>query len=161
MKLVELVLRLIYGIIWPFIGLRVSVLECSMFPTLLPGEFLLFDRLCYRSDSPNRGDIVLVRNTWGTQERYVKRIVGVPGDTVAIKKGMLKINQSIYTWSSINVSHTLEEGPWTLGGNYYFLLGDALEQSADSRALGPVHLDSILGKARMVYWPLSKTRKID
>lgn len=161
MKLAELALRVIYGIIWPFIGMRVSIREYSMFPTIVPGEFILFDCLCYRASSPDRGDIVLVRDTWGTQESYVKRIVGIPGDMLAIKKGTLTINQSTYTWSSQNISHTLEEGPWTLGRNYYFLLGDALEWSADSRVFGPVHLDSILGKARLVYWPLSSTRKID
>lgn len=162
MKLTKLALRVIYGIVWPFIGMRVSILEYSMFPTLLPGEFLLFDRLCYRANWPNRGDIVLAQNTWGTHKSYVKRIVGLPGDRVFIKKGMLMINQSIYTWSSNDISRTLalEEEPWTLGKNYYFLLGDALEWSVDSRVLGPVHLDSILGRARMVYWPLSKTRKI-
>jgi len=85
----------------------------------------------------------------------------MPGDDVAIRDGILTINESIYKWSSKNISYTLEMGHWILGENYYFLLGDALEWSLDSRSNGPVHFDSILGRARMVYWPLSKTRTLD
>ena len=142
-------------------AIRASVLEYSMFPTLLPNEFLLFDRLCYKTVRPKRRDIVLVGNTWDKQKKYVKRIVGIPGDQIAIRDGILTINESTYTWSSENISHTLEVGHWTLGKNYYFLLGDALEWSLDSRSEGPVHFDSILGRARMVYWPLSKTRTLN
>ena len=161
MKLTRTILHAIHGIIWPFTAIRTSIEGYSMLPTLHPGELLLFDRLCYTTVFLKRSDIIMIRNAWNTQRDYIKRIVGIPGDTVILKGNVLTINETIYTWPLSHSSDTLQESFWTLGENDYFLLGDNLEYSTDSRSNGPINLDSILGRARMVYWPLSRTRTLD
>ena len=160
MKLIGIILHSIHKIMWPLIAIRTSYEGYSMFPTLYPGELLLFDRLFYKTIFMKRFDIVIIRNAWNTQGDYIKRIVGIPGDRIMLKDNVLTINETVYTWPAGHISHTLQEGCWTLGEKDYFLLGDNLEYSTDSRSNGPINLDSILGRARMVYWPLSRTRLI-
>ena len=161
MKLIRPILHAIHGIIWPFIAIRTSIEGYSMLPTLHPGELLLFDRLCYTTVFPKRSDIIIIRNAWNTQRDYIKRIVGIPGDRIMLKGNVLTVNETTYTWPPSHISNTLQEGFWTLAENDYFLLGDNLAYSTDSRSNGPINLNSILGKARMVYWPLSRTRTLN
>ena len=116
---------------------RAVVRGPSMQPALAPGEYVLFDRLAYRRATPRRGEVVLATDPREPRRRIVKRVAGGPGDTV-----------------------TAGGRAWTLGENEWLLLGDAPEQSTDSRDFGPVGRESILSRAWFVYWPPGKVRKI-
>jgi len=116
---------------------RVVVRGRSMEPALLPGERVLFDRLAYREAPPRRGDVVLAQHPERPGLRIVKRVVGVPGDTVELDGG----------------SRRLGDGEW-------LLLGDAPEASTDGRDFGPVGREAILARGWLVYWPPGRVRKL-
>ena len=116
---------------------RAVVRGPSMQPTLAPEERVLFDRLAYRRGPPRRGDVVLASHPQRPGTRIIKRVAGAPGETVTAGGR---------TW-------TLSEGEW-------LLLGDAPEQSTDSRDFGPVGRESIQARAWFVYWPPGKVRRV-
>ena len=130
---------------------RVAIRGWSMYPTLAPGERVLFSRWAYRSDSPQAGDIVLAASPSRRNELIVKRVAALPGDYVAIDEtGRLVKNQArseIFRGSAA----------WILGEDEYFLIGDSPELSTDSRQFGPVNGRNILAKAWLVYWPPSRS----
>jgi len=116
---------------------RAVVRGPSMQPTLAPGEYVLFDWLAYRRATPRRGEVVLATDPREPRRRIIKRIGGAPGDSV-----------------------TAGGRAWTLGEGEWLLLGDAPEQSTDSRDFGPVGRESIQARAWFVYWPPGKARRV-
>lgn len=128
----------------------------SMEPTLLKGDRVLVNRLAYRFGEPQRGDIVVFRPPLG-REDYIKRIVAVGGDTVAVRGGKLFINgeaQEEPYLKEQKIQGQFDEVVVPEGS--YFMMGDNRNNSGDSRVFGPVEKGSILGKAFLVYWPLSR-----
>lgn len=128
----------------------------SMEPTLLKGDRVLVNRLAYRFGEPQRGDIVVFRPPLG-KEDYIKRIVAMGGDTVEVRSGRLFVNgvtlEEPYLKEQQMLGHydeiVVPEGS-------YFMMGDNRNNSGDSRVFGPVDEKAILGKAFLVYWPLSR-----
>ncbi len=143
-------------------AIRVVVDGWSMYPTLSPGEYALFDRLAYRREAPGRGDVVLARGVLGDGRSIIKRVAGVPGDEVLLEWGAITINgvppEGAASSEDLN-SH--QSGEWCLGADEYFLLGDAPEFSTDSRAFGPVPRSAIVARAWLVYRPVSRWRRLD
>ena len=143
-------------------AIRVVVDGWSMYPTLAPGEYVLFDRLPYRREAPGRGDVALARGILGNGRSIIKRVAGVPGDEVLLEWGAITINgvppEGAPASEALN-SH--ESGEWRLGADEYFLLGDAPEYSTDSRAFGPVPRSAIVARAWLVYRPVSRWRRLD
>ena len=137
-------------------AIRVVVDGWSMYPTLSPGEYVLFDRLAYRRTPPRRGDVVLARGVLGAPGAIIKRVVGTPGDVVLLDGGALTVNGVLVE----SVDHG-DSREWRLGEDDYFLLGDAPEFSTDSRAFGPVPGRAIAARAWLVYRPVSKWRRVD
>lgn len=126
---------------------RVAIRGWSMYPTLAPGERVLFNRWAYCSNPPQAGDIVLATSPSRQNELIVKRVAALPGDWVAIDEtGHLVKNQSRSEVSRGAAARIL-------GEDEYFLLGDSPELSTDSRQFGPVNGRNILAKAWLVYWP--------
>jgi len=116
---------------------RAVVRGSSMQPALAPGEYVLFDRLAYRREPPRRGDVVLATDPREPARLIIKRIAGVPGESV-----------------------TAGGRAWTLADGEWLLLGDAPEQSTDSRDFGPVGRESIQARAWFVYWPPRRMRRV-
>ena len=142
-------------------AIRVVVDGWSMYPTLAPGEYVLFDRLPYRREAPKRGDVVLARGVLGDGRAIIKRVVGAPGDTVLLDRGVLTVNGvSPDSAASLEDVDPRENGEWNLGHDEYFLLGDAPEFSTDSRSFGPVPRSAIVGRAWLVYRPVSRWRRL-
>ena len=142
-------------------AIRVVVDGRSMYPTLAPGEYVLFDRLPYRREAPKRGDVVLARGVLGDGRVIIKRVVGTPGDTVLLDRGVLTVN-GVSPDSAVSLEDVdpRESGEWSLGDDEYFLLGDAWEFSTDSRSFGPVARSAIVGRAWLVYRPVSRWRRL-
>ena len=143
-------------------AIRVVVDGWSMYPTLAPGEYVLFDRLPYRREAPKRGDVALVRGVLADGRAIIKRVVGAPGDTVLVSNGALTVNGvSPDSAALLEDVDPRESREWNLRHGEYFLLGDAPEFSTDSRSFGPVARSAIVGRAWLVYRPVSRWRRLD
>jgi len=135
-----------------FFGIRTGVVGTSMEPVLMNGEEVLIDRVIYQFSSPKRGDIIVFRPNGNLNVHlYVKRVIGLPGETIQIKDGKVYINGSEYTEDVAD--YTEDPGiiaeEMVLGPEDYFVLGDNRANSEDSRSanIGNVTRGIIEGKA--------------
>lgn len=126
----------------------------SMLPTLDPGDRIFVDRVSWRLSSElARGDVVVFR-AWDEDKLYVKRIVGLPGDTLAMQDGEVFVNGERLDEPYL-VQHADESKPAIdLGPDEYFVMGDNRPSSADSRLHGPVEREAIIGRAWAIFWPV-------
>ncbi|MCR5279735.1 MAG: signal peptidase I [Lachnospiraceae bacterium] len=150
-------------IIIKFVGQRTEVIGDSMNPTLYDGDNLIMDKISYRVHEPERFDVVVFppRNN-PEKKNYIKRIIGLPGETVRIDyEGNIYINDEIlkedYGLQVIDEPGIANEDIY-LGLNEYFVLGDNRNNSIDSRSssVGKVTKDEIIGKAWVRIWPLNE-----
>lgn len=130
----------------------------SMIPTLEEGDMILVSKLSYKLGSPGRQDVVVfLPPVQGAEKDYVKRVIGLPGDTLDIKDGKVYINNE-------PLIEPYAQGP-TNGGKYnhitiepgtVFVMGDNRTNSSDSRMFGPVSTDKLEGKVLLVFWPFGR-----
>lgn len=128
----------------------------SMEPTLHDAQRLLINRMAYSGFSdPQRGDIV-VFHAWDSSEDYIKRVIGVPGDTVAVRDGKVFVNGAAVDEPYIQ-GDTNGGGDATvvLGDDDFYVMGDNRGNSSDSRLHGALPRSAIVGKAWICYWPLT------
>jgi signal peptidase I len=138
-----------------FATARFQVEGPSMQPSLHTGEYVLADRLAYKLGRPQRGDVVtVIPNLPGSQE-FIKRLMGLPGDTIAVKNGDVWINGGIISEPYIKEPPRYV-GTWQLGPDEYFVMGDNRNDSDDSHIWGSVHRSAITSKVVAVYWPLNE-----
>ncbi len=154
------VVALVYVII-TFVGQRTVVDGRSMNPNLNDGDNLIVEKLSYRFRDPQRFDIIVFPPQGAPKEHYIKRIIGLPGETVQIDyEGNIYINGEIleedYGLETIQNPGRAAE-PVTLGEDEYFVLGDNRNNSTDSRTekVGNVKRSTITGRAWVRIWPLS------
>jgi signal peptidase I len=125
----------------------------SMEPSFHDGQFLLINKLAYRLGEAERGDVVVFRYPRDPSRDFIKRIVGLPGETVEIRDGEVYIDGQLSpTTASINEA-TYNSGPVTLGPDELYVLGDNRPNSSDSHAWGTLPLDLVIGKVILSYWP--------
>lgn len=147
-----------YYLIQPF-----YVKGASMEPNFHNYEYLIIDELSYRFHPPQRGDVVVIRNPQREKEYFIKRVVGLPGETLEVKDHSVyidneKLNESAYlndtveTWGNQKVK---------LKDNEYFMLGDNRTQSLDSRVFGPITPKSMVGRTWVRAWPLTRMDVFD
>jgi signal peptidase I len=135
---------------------RYVIEEESMTPALAPGDFVMTTRLTRR---PNRGDIVIATHPQNPDMDIVKRVIGLPGETITISGGQVHIDGSVLAepWAD-GPAHP--DGEWNLGPDDMFVLSDARSLTvADSRTLGPIDGSKTLWKVTTVYWPLGRRRR--
>ena len=155
---------IITWLIITFVGQRTEVDGESMEPMLQNGDNLITDKLTYRFSDPERFDIIVFPYKYEKGTYYIKRIIGLPGETVWIdQNGDIYINGEIleenYGKEVIDPNHIrLAAEPITLGEDEYFVLGDNRNNSRDSRFpdVGNIKKSEILGKAFIRIWPLNK-----
>lgn len=140
-----------------FIAEPFIVNGASMDPTFATGQFLIVDRLGYRFESPQRGDVIVFEYPGDPSVYYIKRIIGLPGERVALKDGHVSIIQASSTQPLIldetyvtkeRASHDTTTLPphEVLGPTEYFVMGDNRAQSSDSRVWGPLDYKFIIGR---------------
>lgn len=150
-----LVLAAILYFMIDFVIARVRVENISMKPTLQPGEFLIVNKMAYRLGEMKRGDIVIFHHT--AEEDYIKRLIGLPGDRVEIRNKSVKVNDRLLDEPYI-AAPTGYNGKWEVPDGSVFVLGDNRNQSSDSHSWGFVPLDSVIGKALAIYWPIENAQ---
>ncbi|MEN2766618.1 signal peptidase I [Ornithinibacillus xuwenensis] len=132
----------------------------SMDPTLQDGERVIFNKFVYLIGEPNRGDIVIIQRP---EKNYVKRIIGLPGETIEIKNHQLYVNNELYDQRFLTEdakNHTGNYGPITIPEGRYFVMGDNRSISKDSRnGLGFIMEDEIIGKSEFVFYPFTEIAK--
>jgi signal peptidase I len=132
----------------------------SMQPNFHAGEFLVVSRLSYLMGEPEKGDVV-VFNAPGARPDdppLIKRLIGMPGDTVEIRDTQVYVNGALLDEPYINepCSQSMcRDAAWELGSNEYFFMGDNRNNSRDSRRFGPVVREQVVGEALVRYWPPS------
>lgn len=160
-----IVIAFIFGlIISNFIISNAIVPSGSMEDTVREGSLIIINRTAYWFKSPERGDIVTFPSPDEPETLFLKRVIGLPGDTIEIKGHQLYINGAAYKEDYIKITHdslTDVYGPYTVPNGYYFLLGDNRDNSFDARFWENryVHEDTIIGKAAFQYYPKLKLFK--
>ena len=159
-----------FFVIQAFVAQPFQVRQTSMEHTLEPDQFVLVDKLTPHWSAYQRGDIVVLHPPAGWEDAngtpFIKRVIGLPGDTVRIgDDGLVYVNgvaldESVYTYRDVGGASqpTSAQGAtasWTLGPGELFVMGDHREASADSRSFGPIAADSVVGRAFLRYWPAS------
>jgi len=143
-----------------FLAQATVVYGQSMQPNLQPAERLVIEKVSYYFGMPQRGDIVVV-DLSQMSELLIKRVVGLPGESVEIRRGLVLIDGEAIDQSFVLLPGGTTYGPIRLGPDSYFVMGDNRSNSNDSRSFGPIHRDEITGKAWMRYWPLSRFTLFD
>lgn len=136
------------------VGMKTSVIGSSMEPSLYNGQEIFLNRLVYKVSSPREGDVVVfLPNGNEKSHYYVKRVVGVPGDRLYIKNGVLYVNDETFEeyFNDRIAEPGILENEVTLGEDEYFVIGDNCNSSEDSRSanIGNVKKSYIVGKAWM------------
>ena len=159
---------IIFFFIQNFVAQPYKVQQQSMEQTLEPEQYVLVDKLTPRFDTYKRGDIVVFTppEDWvqdnGTP--FIKRVIGVAGDTVEISDGSVHINGTTIEEPYVFTDEVTgepqatqaddEDAEWLIPTGEVFLMGDHRQNSADSRAFGPVPVDHVIGRAWLRYWPI-------
>lgn len=139
----------------------------SMEPTFENGDYLIVDELSYRFDNPQRGDVIVFKYPNDVSQRYIKRVIALPGETIEIendkvsisnKKGNFVLDESAYLSSAVE---TLGDMKITLGAKEYFVMGDNRLASSDSRRWGTVPESDIIGRVFVRAWPPAAFAKFE
>lgn len=129
----------------------------SMEPNFYEGQFVLVNKLAYKLGTPHRGEVLVFHNPTNTKEDYIKRIIGLPGDQVEIVGDTIFINGQLlpqpYT-HNLNPAGS-NYGPVVVPDNSLFVMGDNRPRSSDSRAIGPIGENLVVGQAWLRIWPLN------
>lgn len=148
---------LIFGFVRPFVAEPFGITTDSMDPTLRAGDSVLAVKFVYRLGEPRRGDVVLFEAP-NDGAPTIKRVVGLPGDTVAVRDGVLFVNGE-KKWEGY-VDYGLTDstflGPAHVPEGHVYLMGDNRVNSLDSRSYGPVPEADLLGRVLLRVWPLDR-----
>ncbi|PIS13940.1 signal peptidase I [Candidatus Shapirobacteria bacterium CG09_land_8_20_14_0_10_47_13] len=135
----------------------------SDFPNFHDSEYLLTDKISYRLTIPKRGEVIIFKAPRNEDYDYIKRIIGLPGETVMIRNGKVYLNNRLLTEPYIPADYQTFGGSFAQEGQLipipegqYFVLGDNRSHSSDSRDWGTVPRENIIGKAWLRYWPLDR-----
>ncbi len=151
----------ITGLIVTFIATPVRVKGSSMLDTLQDNDFMIVTKFEYILGSPRRFDVVTCHYPNRGSTSFVKRIVGIPGDMVAIHEGRLYVNGEAVKEPYITRLPNYEMEPVTVKEGCYFVLGDNRPVSNDSHSVGQLTRDQITGKVRFVAWPIWQMRVVE
>lgn len=151
----------IFAVVYIFLFQPHQVDGRSMEPNFHNGEYILTDKISYRLHPPKRGDVVVFHSPQDERNDFIKRIIGIPGDTLMVKGGFVYLNGTKLEEKYINdpdqvlAGRFLREGEtYEVAPEQYIVMGDNRLHSSDSREWGPVNLRGIVGRAFFRYWPV-------
>ena len=135
------------------------VFSGSMIPTMQIRDRLVVNKMIYHFRAPHRGEIVLFDSPYGDDKEFVKRLIGLPGETLEIKDGQTYINDKPIFFPGVIVRYDWTQlGPIEIPEDKFFVMGDNRANSADSRAWGFVDRDDFIGKGMITFWPISNIK---
>jgi len=132
---------------------RFRIEQVSMQPNLHEGEYVIVDKVSYTFRQPERGEIIVLKNPNPGQPDLIKRVIGLPRETIEVRGGQVHINGQPLTEPYIAQPMGREQTPLTLPAGQYFVMGDNRGNSSDSREFGARPGDDIVGRAWIIYWP--------
>jgi signal peptidase I len=146
---------LVFGFVRPFVIEAFWIPSASMVPTLKYGDRVLVNKFIYRFTEPERGDVIVFKSVEGDDEDLIKRVVGVPGDEIAVRDGKLFVNGEPQKEPYVNKKYPDRSfyAPTTVPKDHVFAMGDNRANSQDSRIFGPVPEENIEGEAFLRFWP--------
>jgi signal peptidase I len=146
---------LVFGFVRPFVVEAFWIPSASMVPTLKYGDRVLVNKFIYRFTEPQRGDIIVFKSVEGDGQDLIKRVVGVPGDEIAVRGGKLFVNGEPQKEPYVNKKYPDRSfyAPTTVPKDHVFAMGDNRANSQDSRVFGPVPEQNIEGEAFLRFWP--------
>jgi len=139
----------------------------SMLPSFHEGDYLIIDQISYRLREPERGEVIVFRSPVIPSQRYIKRIIGLPGEEIEIKDGQVIIyrdgesvllDESAYLSDSVVTLGNIRKA---LGEYEYFVLGDNRPVSSDSRKWGVLPKENVIGRVLFRLWPVTALAKIE
>jgi len=145
-----------------FVFQTVSVDKTSMYPTLKPNDRLILEKVTYYFSKPEKGDIIVFKYPKDTREKFIKRVIGVPGDKIKIENGILYINDEKQDETYINEPMTGDFPETTVPEGTIFAMGDNRNNSLDSRdsSVGFIPYKLIIGKAVFRIYPFSSMGRL-
>lgn len=155
-ELIETIaLTLIIFLVIRFAAQSFRVDGASMQPGLHTDEFVIVDKMSYLFQSPQRGDVIVFHYPRDTSKDFIKRIIGLPGDTIRVTSTSVIVDGQTLHEPYISLPFNFENDTWNLGPGQFFVMGDHRDNSLDSRSWGPLDRSFIIGKAVAVYWPVN------
>lgn len=158
----------IFVVVYAFLFRPFQVNGQSMFPNYKNGEYILTNLIALQLSPIRRGEVVVFKSPENKEKDFIKRVIGMPGDTVMVKEGYVYVNgqklDEAYLPSDFRTypGAFLTEGrEVTVPEDNYIFLGDNRDFSSDSREWGFVSKDKLIGKSFFVYWPLSEMKLIE
>jgi signal peptidase I len=152
----------IFAVVYIFLFQPHQVDGQSMVPNFHNGEYILTDKISYRFHTPKRGDVVVFHSPQDERVDFIKRIIGVPGDTIKLTGGYIYLNGQKLEEKYVNDPGQILAGRFLREGvevevplGQYFVMGDNRNHSSDSREWGLLSLNGIVGRAFFRYWPFA------
>ena len=163
-----LIAAAVFLVIYVFFFRPFEVKGESMYPNFYDKEYVLTNLIILKFDNPKRGDVVVFKAPPDPNKDYIKRIIGIPGDSISIKDGKVYLNGNILDESGYLKPDVktypgafLKEGETVkIPKDEYFVMGDNRLYSSDSREWGFVNKNEIVGNSLFVYWPLTRMRLV-
>jgi len=143
-----------------YVGQKTIVLSQSMEPNLYADQQIIVDKVTYHFRIPERGEIVVI-DVPESEIPYIKRVIGLPGETLEIKDNRVWIDGVAISESYLAEVYQRDYGPIQIPEDHIFVMGDNRNNSRDSRYIGPVALDQVLSRAWLRVWPLEKVGFLD
>lgn len=142
------------------VSVRVRVDGFSMNPTLQDGEYILVNRLAYKIGNPARGDIVVFSFPMDPKQDLIKRVIGLPGETISVQDGKVLVNGMALNEPYI-AAPPIYNNTWVVPEGQLFVLGDNRNESKDSHEWGMLPMENVVGRAILIYWPPAQWQVID
>lgn len=152
---------IIFFVVQNFVAQPYQIVGVSMEPTLENGQYVLVDKISPHFSDYKRGDVVVLQPPPGVDENgsnvpFIKRVVGVGGDTVEVKDGAVWVNgaklNEPYVYTGEETDPLTSQSVWQVPPGYLFVMGDHREESEDSRLFGPIPESTVIGRAWLRYW---------
>ena len=161
MKYVRDIVTTLLTAIIIFVALQVTlgsfkVYGLCMLPNIEHGDYIMVNKATYFFHEPERGDVIVFHSPKNPESDLIKRVIALPGDTIRIKQGEVFINSKLVREPYINEPPSYQLPLQKIPDDYYFVLGDNRNNSADSHTGWLMHRDNIIGKAWINYWPLEE-----